>query len=127
MRSRPPALKQAPPLRQTLGELVLYLRLADVALHRGRRLQAQHWLDGARARLLTALCQRHGLDPFDGRGFDNLPAEVLADLGPALDYGTAAGQLRAGLACLATMAHGAASDALIPPPALRYLDCLAAR
>jgi len=57
---------------------------ARVCIERGRYWQAEHWISGIRDCALSLACRRDGLESAHGRGFDDLPAEVLDPLGDAL-------------------------------------------
>jgi hypothetical protein len=46
-------------------------------VERGRLWQAQHWISEMREIGLTLACRRRGLEVHQGRGYDELPAEVL--------------------------------------------------
>ena len=47
------------------------------ALGRGRLWQALEMLDGMRTHVIALACRRHHLEPYQGRGVDKLPGEVL--------------------------------------------------
>ena len=57
---------------------------ARFCIERGRSWQAEHWIVGVRENALSLACRRRGLDARHGRGFDDLPAEVLDALEGAL-------------------------------------------
>ena len=57
---------------------------ARVCIERGRYWQAEHWISGIRDCALSVACRRKDLDSGHGRGFDDLPADVLDPLGDAL-------------------------------------------
>lgn len=50
---------------------------ARICIERGRWWQAEYWINSARDKALSLACRRHGLSAHHGRGFDDLPAEVL--------------------------------------------------
>ena len=50
---------------------------ARFCVERGKCLQAEYWISGVRDEALALACHRHGLDTSYGRGFDELPAELL--------------------------------------------------
>lgn len=67
-----------PPRPQDLfGLAVHHLVRARFCIERGRLWQAEYWISGARDDALTIACLRGGLNPWHGRGFDQLPAAVL--------------------------------------------------
>jgi hypothetical protein len=57
---------------------------ARFCIERGRRWQAEYWISGVRDQALVLACRRRGLAVAEGRGFDDLPAEVLAPFEEAL-------------------------------------------
>lgn len=119
--SRPPEPKVRPAADALVREAVLYLRLADVAVRRDRVRQAQYFLDHVRERAQTALCLKHGLAPFDGRGFDELPAEVLARTAAGCAYGATPEELRAGVEVWAGELVALAGGCGVAESVLEYL------
>ena len=57
---------------------------ARFCIERGRPWQAEHWISATRDQALALACRRRGLQSAYGRGFDRLPAELLANLELAL-------------------------------------------
>lgn len=57
---------------------------ARFCLERGRFWQAEYWISAVRDQALTLACRRRGLDTSYGRGFDQLPAEMLDEFTDAL-------------------------------------------
>jgi hypothetical protein len=57
---------------------------ARFCIERGRWWQAEYWISGVRDQALTLACRRRGLAVAEGRGFDDLPPEILAPLEDAL-------------------------------------------
>ena len=57
---------------------------ARFCIERGRRWQAEYWISGVRDQALALACHRRGLAVAHGRGFDDLPPEVLAPFEDAL-------------------------------------------
>jgi hypothetical protein len=53
---------------------------ARFCVERGRVWQAEHWIGEVRDHALALACRRLGLPARHGRGFDDLPAEVLTRL-----------------------------------------------
>jgi hypothetical protein len=53
---------------------------ARFCIERGRLWQAEYWISALRDYALTLACSRRGLDTSYGRGFDQLPGEVLDGL-----------------------------------------------
>jgi len=56
---------------------------ARISIERGRVWQAEYWISGLRDQALSLACRLRGL-PADGRGFDQLPGELLDGFGRAL-------------------------------------------
>lgn len=66
-----------PPSPQELfGYAVHHALRARFCIERGRVWQAEYWLSGVRDYALHLACLRHGLPARNGRGFDDLPADV---------------------------------------------------
>ena len=66
------------------GWAVVYARAARVSTERGDRWQAEYFVSALRDSALTLACLRRGLPTAFGKGFDQLPAEVLDDFDDAL-------------------------------------------
>ena len=67
---------QPPAAEELFGYAVHHLLRARFCIERGRYWQAEYWISSARDLALSLACRRRGLPAVDGRGFDNLPAEV---------------------------------------------------
>lgn len=75
----------APPAAADLfGYAVHHALRARFCIERGRHWQAEYWTSAVRDYALNLACLRRGLPARDGRGYDALPAEVLAAFRPAL-------------------------------------------
>lgn len=91
----PPAL----PTHDHLAGLAWHHALhARVAIGRGRWWQAQHWIDGARAKTVELACLRLGHPVSDARGAHLLPAAVTSTLDATLVRSVDEGELRRALA-----------------------------
>ncbi len=55
-----------------------------ICIERGRLWQAEYWISALRDHALELACLRRGLEESHGRGFDQLPPEVLDFFGGAL-------------------------------------------
>lgn len=66
------------------GEAVHHAVRARVCIERERYWQAEHWISAIRDNTLALACSRRGLNTSQGRGFDDLPPEVLAQARGAL-------------------------------------------
>lgn len=77
-RSRPPDALDL------VGMGWLHALHARSSIARGRVWQAEHMVSGLRDQVLALACLRHGLPAVQGRGLDDLPAEVTAPLDATL-------------------------------------------
>jgi hypothetical protein len=57
---------------------------ARICIERGRYWQAEYWIGQLREHALALACSRRGLNTSHGRGFDELPGDVLAAFEDAL-------------------------------------------
>ena len=73
---KPPAAPR--PAANVFGWAVAYARDARACIDRGRPWQAEHSISAVRDHALDLACGRHGLPMRFGRGYDDLPPEVLA-------------------------------------------------
>jgi hypothetical protein len=71
---------------------------ARFCIERGRLWQAEYWISGVRDQALVLACRRRGLAIAEGRGFDDLLAEVLAPFEDALVRSLEPEELRRALA-----------------------------
>lgn len=67
---------QAPPTHELFGYAVHHALRARFCIERGRYWQAEYWISGVRDYALSLACGRRGLPAVQGRGFDDLPADV---------------------------------------------------
>jgi hypothetical protein len=68
---------QPPSAHELFGYAVHHILRARFCIERGRYWQGEYWISGARDYALSLACRRRGLPTYEGRGFDNLPTEVL--------------------------------------------------
>jgi hypothetical protein len=88
-----------PPSPESIFGLgVHYAHRAYVCIGRGQLWQAEYLIHGARDHALTLACLNRGLAASYGRGFDQLPAEVLDSLADAFVAGITVEELRRALA-----------------------------
>ena len=73
-----------PDAREAFGLAVHHALRARLCIERGRYWQAEYWISGVRDQALSLACLRRGLAAGYGRGFDDLPAEVLDAFADAL-------------------------------------------
>lgn len=69
---------------ELIGMAWLYALHARSSLARGRVWQAEYMISGVRDHALALACVRHGVPAVQGRGMDQLPAEVTAGFAAAL-------------------------------------------
>ena len=65
-----------PPARDLFGYVVHHELRARFCIERGRYWQAEYWISAVRDYGLNLACRRRGLPAREGRGFDDLPADV---------------------------------------------------
>jgi hypothetical protein len=73
-----------PPLAELFGWAVAYARDARACIERGRWWQAQHCISAIRDNALAIACVRRNLPARFGRGYDDLPEDVLSTFQPTL-------------------------------------------
>jgi hypothetical protein len=74
-----------PPRKEDLfGCAVHHLVRARFCIERGRLLQAEYWVSSARDYALNLACLARGISASHGRGFDQLPPELQAQVAFAL-------------------------------------------
>lgn len=67
---------QPPSAKELFGYAVHHALRARFCIERGRFWQAEYWISATRDYALSLACRRRGLAAVQGRGFDDLPAEV---------------------------------------------------
>ena len=75
---------QPPSAQHLLGYGVHHALRARFCIERGRFWQAEYWISAVRDYALSLACRRRGLPAWHGRGFDQLPPEVLQSFRDAL-------------------------------------------
>jgi hypothetical protein len=78
-----PQPKPASP-QHLFGLAVHHLVRARICVERGRWWQAEYWISEARNQALALACLHRGLSASYGRGFDELPADILEPFAGAL-------------------------------------------
>jgi hypothetical protein len=68
---------QPPSAQELFGYAVHHALRARFCIQRRRFWHAEYWISAARDYALSLACRRRGLPAVHGRGFDDLPAEVL--------------------------------------------------
>lgn len=74
---RAPGWSILPTAEYLFGLGVHHAVRARLCIARGRLWQAEYWISGARDQALSLACLRRGLNVWHGRGYDELPSEVL--------------------------------------------------
>jgi hypothetical protein len=75
---------EPPSPHELFGYAVVYALHARVCLERGKYWQAEYWVSAVRDYALSLACRRRGLPAREGRGFDDLPADVRDSFADAL-------------------------------------------
>jgi hypothetical protein len=73
-----------PAAEQLFGYAVHHVLRARFCIERGRFWHAEYWISAARDHALSLACRRRGLAVYYGRGFDDLPLDVLEAFRDAL-------------------------------------------
>ncbi len=68
---------QPPSAHELFGTAVHHLLRARFCIERSRLWHAEYWISAARDNALGLACRRRGLPVVHGRGFDDLPEDVL--------------------------------------------------
>jgi hypothetical protein len=89
-----------PPAQELFGYAVHHVLRARFCIERGRYWLAEYWISSARDYALSLACRRRGLPAYDGRGFDDLPREVLEVFLPALVVSLERDELLRALGCV---------------------------
>jgi hypothetical protein len=76
----PATAPQPPRAGDLFGWGVIYALHSRACIERGRVWQAEHYVGAVRDHALSLACLRHGVPAVQSRGYDDLPADVLAGL-----------------------------------------------
>lgn len=82
--ANPPTSTPEPSVDGVVGTAWLYALHARSAVARGRAWQAQQMVNGLRDHVISLACRRHQVPSYQGRGVDQLPNGLLAELEPTL-------------------------------------------
>lgn len=93
---------------------VIYALHARACIGRGRVWQAEHYVGAVRDHALALACLRHGLPAMQARGYDDLPAQTLAQFADAHVGATEPGALRAALGASARALLREGAEAHLP-------------
>jgi hypothetical protein len=88
-----------PSARDLFGYAVHHAVRARICIDRNRLWQAEHWISSLRDNALSLACRRLGLSAYYGRGFDELPEELLRNAERALVLSLDPGELSRALMC----------------------------
>lgn len=91
---------------------------ARICIERGRVWQAEYWISGVRDQAMALACRLRGLESGNGRGFDDLPADILDRLGNALVLSLERKDLMRALNAAVDSLLGAAPDGKNVPPGI---------
>lgn len=100
----------APSAHEMFGYAVHHALRARFCIERGRYWQAEYWISGARDYALGLACRRRGLLTSNGRGFDDLPSEVLEIFADSLARSLQPEELLRTLACVINGLLGEAEE-----------------
>ena len=108
------------PAEEVFGLAVHHAVRARLCIERGRLWQAEYWISAMRDHALELACLQRGLESAHGRGFDQLPAELLNAVTPALVGAIDRDELLHSLACaLRTLLAQASENRDLAPLANR--------
>jgi hypothetical protein len=82
-----------PSAHELFGYAVHHALRARFCIERGRFWQAEYWVSATRDYAMSLACLRHGLPASNGRGFDDLPADVRDSFTSALVISLERGEL----------------------------------
>ena len=89
-----------PPAQELFGYAVHHALRARFCIERARYWLAEYWISSARDYALSLACRRRGLPAYYGRGFDELPPEVLEMFRPSLVVSLEREELLRALRCV---------------------------
>jgi hypothetical protein len=93
---------------------VIYALHTRACIGRRRVWQAQHYVGAVRDHALSLACLRHGVVAVQARGYDELPAEILAQFTRTLVGAAEPAALRAALAAAVTALLREGAQAPVP-------------
>lgn len=92
--ANPPRAPGSPRADDPVGMGWLYALHARSSIARGRALQALHMINGVRDQAIALACASHGLASHQGRGVDDLPADLRSSIAQTLVRGLDEAELR---------------------------------
>lgn len=92
--ANPPRAPGSPRADDPVGMGWLYALHARSSIERGRGLQALHMINGVRDQAIALACRNHGLASHQGRGVDDLPADLRSSIAQTLVRGLDDAELR---------------------------------
>ena len=95
---------------ELFGYAVHHALRARFSIERGRYWQAEYWISGVRDYALSLACRARDLPAREGRGFDDLPADVLSGFADALVSAPERDVLLRALSCAVAGLLGEAGD-----------------
>jgi hypothetical protein len=93
---------------------VIYALHTRACIERRRLWQAEHYVGAVRDHALSLACLRHGVVTMQARGYDDLPAETLAQFEATLIRALEPGPLRAALAASVMVLIREGTEARVP-------------
>jgi hypothetical protein len=104
--------------RDIFGWGVIYALHTRACIERRRVWQAEHYVGAVRDHALALACLRHGVVAVQARGYDDLPAEILAQFDSTLVGAAEPETLRAALAASVTALLREGAQALVASAAV---------
>jgi hypothetical protein len=91
---------QSPSAHELFGYAVHHALRARFCIERGRYWHAEYWISAVRDYALSLACLRRGLPASYGRGYDDLPSEVLDEFNKSLVISLERDELLRALGCV---------------------------
>ncbi len=91
--------REPPSAEELFGYGIHHALRARFSIERGRMWLAEYWISAVRDYALNLACRRRGLPAWYGRGFDDLPADVLGRFEGAIVRSLDRGELLRALRC----------------------------
>ncbi|WP_405207230.1 hypothetical protein [Aquimarina sp. LLG6339-5] len=76
--------KSLPEINDIVGYAILFALKTRTSIERKNYWQAEYYLSKSRENVMVLKCLKENLNPFDGRGFDELPVDFLLQIQNAL-------------------------------------------
>jgi hypothetical protein len=110
---------EQPSPQHLLGLAVHHVVRARLGIERGRLWQAEYWLSSARDQVLALACMRLGKSTNHGRGYDDLPHEVLDPLSETFVGSLGRPEMERALGVMVSEVLKLVDDSVGPEPGLK--------